>query len=127
MILCDTNIWINYFNNHPPTIKAFDLAGRESLVIPAVSVMELYRGMRNKPELADMRKKLIYYDVVHINSEASEMAVLLMQQFKLSQNLQLPDALIGATAIIADLPLFTYNIKDFAFMPGVRLHQASNP
>lgn len=127
MILCDTNIFIHAFNYHQPTVNELMAVGLSNSAISAVSVMELYRGMRNKSELADMRKKLIYYDVVHINSEASEMAVLLMQQFKLSHNLQLPDALIGATAVIADLPLFTYNIKDFAFMPGIRLHQPSNP
>jgi hypothetical protein len=47
----------------------------------------------------------------------------LLENFKLSHDLQIPDALIGATAITNDLPLFTYNVKDFSFMPGLTLYQ----
>jgi predicted nucleic acid-binding protein len=46
-----------------------------------------------------------------------------MGQFKLSQNLRIPDALIGATAVVTGIPLFTYNTKDFAFMPGIMLYE----
>ena len=42
-----------------------------------------------------------------------------MAQFKLSHDLRIPDALIGVTG----LPLFTYNEKDFAFMPDLVLHE----
>lgn len=54
MILCDTNILIHYFNFDTSTIHAFDLIGRRNVVLPAIVVMELYRGMRNKAELKDM-------------------------------------------------------------------------
>jgi predicted nucleic acid-binding protein len=33
MILCDTNILIYYFNFDPPTIHAFDIIGRENVVL----------------------------------------------------------------------------------------------
>ncbi len=44
--------------------------------------------------------------------------------FKLSHNLTIPDAIIGAMSIVSDLPLFTYNKKDFKFMPGIELYPA---
>ena len=99
-----------------------DKIGRNNLALPAVVVMELYRGMGNKTELAQMRKRLRFYDVVHLNEATSAQAVFLLEQFKLSHNLQIPDALIGATALVTGLPLFTYNTKDFNFMPGVQLY-----
>jgi hypothetical protein len=34
--------------------------------------------------------------------------------------------MVGATAIIHRIPLFTYNLKDFKFMPGIKLHEVSN-
>ena len=85
--------------------------------------MELYRGMRNKAELLAMRKKLVFYYVIQITTEVSGKAVELMAQSKLSHDLRIPDALIGATAVVTGIPLFTYNTKDFAFMPGIVLHE----
>jgi predicted nucleic acid-binding protein len=61
--------------------------------------------------------------VVQIDSDISKMAIELIEKFNLSHGLQIPDAIIGATAIIYDIPLYTYNIKDFNFMPNIRLHQ----
>jgi predicted nucleic acid-binding protein len=45
----------------------------------------------------------------------------LQQQYVLSHQLGIPDALIAATALIYDLELRTYNLKDFRFIPGIRL------
>ena len=64
MILCDTNILIHYFNFDPPTIHSFDLIGRENVVLSTIVIMELYRGIRNKAELTNMRLKLSFYDVI---------------------------------------------------------------
>ncbi len=44
-----------------------------------------------------------------------------MRQYRLSHNLALPDAVIGATAIFYQMPLFTYNRKDFKFLPNIQL------
>jgi predicted nucleic acid-binding protein len=44
-----------------------------------------------------------------------------MEKYKLSHGLLIPDAIIAATAITYDLKLFTYNIKDFIFISGIRL------
>ena len=122
MILCDTNIIIRLLNQHQATISAVDAIGRNNLALPSVVVMELYRGMGNKTELAQMRKRLSFYDVVHLNESISAQAIFLLEQFKLSHDLQIPDALIGATALILNVPLFTYNTKDFGFMPNLQLY-----
>jgi predicted nucleic acid-binding protein len=37
--------------------------------------------------------------------------------------LLIPDAIIAATAISFNLKLFTYNTKDFIFIPGIRLYE----
>ncbi|MBO0932198.1 type II toxin-antitoxin system VapC family toxin [Fibrella aquatilis] len=127
MILCDTNIFINYLNNDEATINAFDSIGRENIAIPSIAVMELYRGMLNKQELVRMKRYVLFYETVHVNQAASAQAIFLLEQFRLSHNLQIPDALIGATAITNNLPLFTYNVKDFSFMPGLTLYNPATP
>lgn len=124
MILCDTNIFISAFNGRQETIEQLERIGLENIVLSVVTLMELYCGMGNKTELARMKKKLKFYDVVHIDKDISAKAVELIASFKLSHNLQIPDAIIGASAIVYQIPLYTYNLKDFNFMPQIQIYQS---
>ena len=122
MILCDTNVFIHAFNGNEITIAQFEIISLKEIALSAITLMELYQGMGNKAELVQMRNKLRYYDVVHVDSHISKMAVELIENFKLSHGLQIPDAIIGATAIVYSIPLYTYNIKDFIFMPNINIY-----
>jgi len=59
--------------------------------------------------------------VIEIDQAISKTATSLIENFKLSHGLQIPDAIIGATASVHQIPLFTYNVKDFDFIPGIIL------
>jgi predicted nucleic acid-binding protein len=52
MILCDTNILINAFNNRVDTVDQLNKIGLTEIMLSAITVMELFQGMRNKAELA---------------------------------------------------------------------------
>jgi len=84
--------------------------------------MELYRGMQHKKEMADMQAKIKQYNILHINEEVSKQAIELVNKFKLSHNLQIPDAIIGAMSVVYNIELFTYNLKDFKFIPDIKLY-----
>jgi len=75
--------------------------------------------------MTDMQKKIRQYNVIHFNEDVSKTAIELVNKFKLSHNLQIPDAIIGAMSIAYDLELFTYNTKDFSFIPGIKLYSAT--
>ena len=122
MVLCDTNIFIGAFNGKQNAIDTMEKIGFDNIVISSITLMELYQGMGNKLELAQMKKKIKYYDVIEINSQISKLATTFIENYKLSHGLQIPDALIGATAVIHEIELFTYNIKDFGFMPNLKLY-----
>lgn len=122
MILCDTNIFIHAFNGNESTKTQLNIIGLEKIALSSITLMELYQGMGDKNELAQMKKKLRYFDIVHIDKNISQMAVDLIAKFKLSHGLQIPDAIIGATAIVYEIPLYTYNIKDFKFMPNIKIY-----
>lgn len=70
-----------------------------------------------------MQKKIKQYNILHFNQDVSNHAIELVQKFKLSHNLQIPDAIIGAMSVVYDLELYTYNTKDFKFIPGIKLYQ----
>ena len=126
MVLCDTNILIHAFNGRLDTIQALNNIGYANILLSAITVMELYQGMGNKTELAQMKKKIKYFDVIQFDDQVSEKSIELIAQFRLSHDLQIPDAIIGATAIVHQIPLFTYNLKDFRFMPDIILHAPIN-
>ena len=86
--------------------------------------MELLQGMENKVELSDMLQKISMYHIIEINRNISLLARQFIHKYALSHNLKIPDALIGATAIAYNLPLYTYNIKDFRFLPDITLFQS---
>ncbi|MBN8684559.1 MAG: type II toxin-antitoxin system VapC family toxin [Chitinophagales bacterium] len=104
-------------------VDPLDKIGLYEIVLSAVTIMELLQGMGNKEELARMKKKIRYYDVVQIDEAISAKAVDFIESYKLSHGLSIPDAIIGATAVIHQIPIYTYNIRDFDFLPGIILYQ----
>ncbi len=123
MVLCDTNIFIHAFNGNADTINELTNIGFDNIVVSAITIMELYQGMGNKNEMIQMRSRMRSYDVIEIDTAISQLSVSLIDQFNLSHGLLIPDAIIGATAIVHQIPLFTYNLKDFRFMPDIQLHK----
>lgn len=122
LVLCDTNIFINWFSNNKATIDNLNNIGLQNILIPSISIMELIQGAENKQELAQLKKKLKNYNVIHFDQKASELSIQLVEKNKLSNNLLIPDAIIAATALVYNLILYTYNLKDFIYIPGIKLY-----
>lgn len=116
-VICDTNIFISLFRDLRPTVDALTSIGSDNVLITSISVMELYRGMQNKVEMIDMQKKINNYNILQINEDVSKKAIQLISQYKLSHNLEIPDAIIGAMSIVFDIPLFTTTSKILNLFP----------
>ena len=84
--------------------------------------MTYYRRFHQPFIIEYDEKKIKYFDVIQFDDQVSEKSIELISQFRLSHDLQIPDAIIGATAIVHQIPLFTYNLKDFRFMSDIILH-----
>jgi len=121
MVLCDTNVFIYAFNGQQLTVNKLHEIGLSQVALSVITLMELYQGMGNKTELAQMKKKIKYFDVIEIDTSISKLAATLIENFKLSHGLQIADAIIAATAVTYQVPFYTYNIKDFNFIPGIVL------
>ena len=123
MILCDTNIFIHAFNGNVQTIEELNQIGHENIALSTITVMELFQGMGNKRELEIMKKRIRYYDFIEIDIPVSKLALELVERFNLSHGLKIPDAIIAATAVVHQIELHTYNVKDFRFVPDIRLYE----
>ena len=122
-ILCDTNVFIYAFNGNEEVIAQINKIGKENIVISAVTVMELLQGMGNKSEMNTMKKRIKYFDVFEITPVISRLARKYIEKYKLSHGLAIPDAIIAATAVITQSELYTYNLKDFSFIPSIKIYQ----
>jgi predicted nucleic acid-binding protein len=122
-VICDTNILIRHFQNDLETVGEMAKIGSSNVLLPSIVVMELFRGMGNKNELANMKSKLKHYNILHINEDTSKIALQFIEFFRLSHDLKMPDALIGAMSVVYQIPLFTYNVKDFKYLPGILLYK----
>jgi hypothetical protein len=58
-----------------------------------------------------------------MDEEISTLTLSLLEMYALSHRLNLPDALIAATALRYNLSLYTLNIKDFRFIEGLSLYK----
>ena len=125
-IICDTDVMIDYWDEaqarHIPTKKILENnIGLSNIVLSAITKMELLMGASNKSDQSKINKKLERFNIALINNDVTLRALELIQSYKLSHGLSIPDSLIASTALITDLELFTYNTKDFKFISGLRI------
>ena len=122
MVLLDTNILIGFWKQNAVLQRELQNIGEANFCISSVTEAELLVGARNTQDLVFIRRKLAQLPVVPIDPAICELMAELLVKFVLSHRLAMADALIAATALHHDLPLYTLNLKDFRYIPGLRLH-----
>ena len=122
MVLCDTNILIEVYRRNIAVRDELDKIGHKNIAVSDVTRVELFYGAANKRELQIIGKDLEKIAVLHIDTAISKMAVELVERYWLSHKMYLEDALIAATAILHRIELYTLNIKDFVFIPDIKLY-----
>ena len=122
MILCDTNILIEFYNNNQEVIQHLRRIGQENLAISAITQAELYYGALNKRELQKIKKHLSLLYCYPVETAISNLFLELMETYALSHKLSLPDAFITATALVHNIELYTLNLKDFRYIPNLKIY-----
>ncbi|MGY6528971.1 MAG: PIN domain-containing protein [Cyanobacterium sp.] len=123
MILCDTNILIEFYKNNKEIINQLEKIGVSNLAISAITQSELYFGAINKNELNAIKKNLNFIYSCPINKKISDQFIVLMETYSLSHKLTIPDALIASTALVYQWELYTLNLKDFYYINQLKLYQ----
>ncbi len=122
-MILDTNIIVWVLRGHPRAIAFVDRLPLADRNLSAISRLELLRGCRDKP---DMQRTLEliedeFAEIVPLDDKVTGLAVDLMEMFAQSRRPGIPDVLIAATAISRGETLATGNIKDFDYIPSLRL------
>ncbi len=119
-LLCDTCVIIDFMNGRSQVLNEL-INNKTTLFINSIIEMELLQGARDKKELRIIENKLDSFRLLNMQQDIFDLATQNIRTYRLSHNLALPDAIIGATATFYQIPLFTYNGKDFKFLPDVQL------
>lgn len=91
--------------------------------ISVVTYIELVQGMRNKTELAKFIKQLSGWQVetIQLDADISTRAMIFVEDYFLSHQMELADALIAATCIDRSEVLLTANDKHYRHIPTIQL------
>lgn len=117
-MIVDTDILIDYLRGYPDAV-AFLEKNVESVTISAVSVAELYQGVREGVERSALRAMTSAVTVLAVNEEIAEIAGLYRRDFGKPMGCGLADCMIAATATFHELVLATGNAKHFGMLSDV--------
>ena len=113
MMLVDTDVLIWYMRGNAKARAVIE--GLRSFSISVVTYMELVQGMRDRRELAALRRALRDWDakILYIDEEISIKAMFLVERHFLSDSLRLADALIASTALTNGMSILTANDRHY--------------
>ena len=122
-MLVDTDVLVWYMRGNEKARKAIHRL--PSFSISVVTYIELVQGMRNKEELAALRRAMRHWraEVRHLDQEVSVRAAAYVEERFLSHSLQLADALVAATAAVGRLPLLTANDRHYRAISGLEIQR----
>jgi len=120
-MLIDTDVLIWNLRGNEAAADLLD--GHPGFGISAVTYMELVQGLRDKAEFRLLRRALRGWgtDVVQINESISARATFLVEEYALSHNMQMADALVAATSLHLGVPLMTANDRHYRHIEGLEL------
>ena len=110
----DTNIIIEYLKGNQKIIDK--LNSFDEVFINEIIIMELYQGAKNKRELNYIKKSISEFRVLKTSNEIIKLAKEILEEYTLSHNTKIMDAIIASTVIVYDLKLYTLNLKDFRYL-----------
>jgi len=117
MIFLDTCILID----HSKDKLILDLSG--GYCTSSIVKMEFKAGARDKRELQKLNRILGHIKCVQTDQDILDLAECLIERYTLSHGMGIYDAIIAATCMVYDLPLWTFNQRDFRFIDGLLLEQ----
>jgi predicted nucleic acid-binding protein len=93
--------------------------------ISVVTYMEVVQGMRNKKELACFLKQLSNWkvEIIHIDHNISTRAMIFVEEYFLSNSMELGDALIAASCIDNSEIILTCNDKHYKHIPNIQIRK----
>jgi len=125
--LIDSNLIIGLLRSETKAKSVLDSFDDGLLCISEITEMEVLIGCNTVKKRKEVEEKLGVYNIVDINRDVIEKTISLIKRYshtrlKNDRPLMLADTMIAASAIHYNLPLLTFNKKDFDFIKELTLH-----
>ena len=117
-MLVDSDVLIDFLRGRPEAINFLE-QNVDDISVSAVSVAELYQGVREGHERIKLATTLSAFTVLPVTEEIAEMAGLFRRDFRKRFGCGLADCMIAATAARHDLDLATLNARHFGMLNAV--------
>ena len=124
-MIIDTDVLIWYLRGNQNARKI--ITAGIPFKISVINYMELLQGMKDKSELRILQKCLRKWstEIIQINENISSRAMFFMEDYYLSNSMELGDAVIAATALEYHEILLTANEKHYGFIPEIQINKFS--
>jgi predicted nucleic acid-binding protein len=119
VILLDTNILIDYARRLPIAI-AWLRSLPEPPQMSAISLLELHVGARSQREEREIEVICGPLKSLPMTDEIAKQAGSHLRHFAMSHGIDMPDAIIAATAEHHGLRLATLNVRHFPMFPKLK-------
>lgn len=117
-MVLDTDVLIDYLRARPEAVTYIESL-TEPLSMSAITVAELYAGVRDGAERAALEAFIRVFLILPINLEIAVKGGLYRRDYSKSHSVGLADALIAATAEQHQATLVTLNNKHFPMLNNV--------
>ena len=119
MPVIDTDVLIDYLRDQPQAVAWLEQRAELNLAISAVTLAELYVGVREGDERQRLDAFAAAFDVLQIDRPAAVQAGLWRRQYGRSHGTGLADAMIAASVQAAGGTLVTLNQRHFPMLAEV--------
>ena len=111
-LLLDTDVLVDYLRGREEA-AAYLEARTETLLISAITVAELYAGVREGEESRRLAQFLGAFEIIPLNAEIARQGGLYRRDYGPGHGVGLADALIAASAALHQARLVTLNARHF--------------
>jgi predicted nucleic acid-binding protein len=119
-LLIDTDVLIDYLRGRAEAVTYLE-GLQEPILVSAVTVAELYAGVREGAERTALEQFLAAFEVVPVDQAIAVKGGLFRRDYGKSHATGLADALIAATAESRQATLVTLNGKHFPMLANPRV------
>ena len=117
-LLVDTDVLIDYLRDHPDAVAYLD-AVSDRLLISAMTIAELYAGVREGAERVALDDFIRAFEIVQIDNEIAVKGGLYRRDYGKTHGTGIGDAIMAATAELRHADLVTLNKKHFPMFSRV--------
>ncbi len=118
--LLDTDVLVEYLRGSPKAIQYLEgLKG--DLAISAITVAELFSGVRGDEEQTALEQFVEAFQVVPVGEDIARRGGLHRREYRASHGTGLADALVAASAQAAGAVLVTFNRRHYPMISEIKV------